>query len=110
MESYTERPNQFNRLHSSCCDRVNILMENFQFFHRTTTEDKTDPKYIYPTGAYQQFGNWLRSNRADSASYLITGYRGAGKTGFVNYVIKTLNKEQGEKRFIPVSVAWGKRT
>ena len=107
MESYTERPNKFNRLHSSCCDRVNILMENFQFFHRTTTEEKTDPKYIYPTGAYQQFSNWLRSNQADSASYLITGYRGAGKTGFVNYVIKMLNKEQGEKRFIPVSVSLG---
>ena len=107
MESYTERPNQFNRLHSSCCDRVNILMENFQFFHRTTTEEKTDPKYIYPTGAFQQFSNWLRSNRAGSASYLITGYRGAGKTGFVNYVIKTLNEEQGEKRFIPVSVSLG---
>ena len=107
MEFYTERPNKFNRLHSSCCDRVNILMENFQFFHRTTTEEKTDPKYIYPTGAFQQFSNWLRSNRADSASYLITGYRGAGKTGFVNYVIKTLNEEQGEKRFIPVSVSLG---
>lgn len=107
MEDIGKRKNRFEAEYSSVNERINILMENFQFYHQTNTEEKTDPKYIYPTGACQQFSNWLKFNKADSASYLITGYRGAGKTGFVNYVIKRLNEEKSGKEFVPVSVSLG---
>lgn len=107
MEHTEKKRNRFEAEYSSVNERINILMENFEFYHQTNTEDKTDPKYICPTGACQQFSNWLKFNKADSASYLITGYRGAGKTGFVNYVIKQLNEEKSGKKFVPISVSLG---
>lgn len=108
MKSSSQNNNEFERRYSSCNERINILMENFQFFHRTNSEGVNDPKYIFPKGAYEQFSNWLKYNKANSASYLITGFRGAGKTGFVHYVINNLNnKKDIKKKFVPISISLG---
>ena len=96
-----DKKNEFEKRYSANNERINILMENFQFFHRTNSENINDPKYICPLGGYEQFSNWLKFNKARSASYLITGYRGAGKTGFVHYVINDLNKRKEiNKKFV----------
>lgn len=103
-----KKKNEFEERYSSNNERINILMENFQFFHRTNSENINDPKYICPLGVYEQFSNWLKFNKAKSASYLITGYRGAGKTGFVHYVINDLNKRKEiNKKFVPISISLG---
>lgn len=73
-------------------NRMNILLENFHFFHKPTTENHTDPKYEPEKSTYHQLFNWLKTNEATSASYLITGHRGAGKTSLVNYTINKLNQ------------------
>lgn len=103
-----DKKNEFEKRYSANNERINILMENFQFFHRTNSENINDPKYICPLGGYEQFSNWLKFNKARSASYLITGYRGAGKTGFVHYVINDLNKRKEiNKKFVPISISLG---
>ena len=91
---------------------VNILLRNFSFFHQTTGE-KTDPKYILDREPNQQLYNWLKYNEADSASYLITGHRGAGKSSLVNYTIKQLIDEnvtfrrKNKKQYIKISISLG---
>lgn len=91
---------------------VNILLRNFSFFHQTTGE-KTDPKYILDREPNQQLYNWLKYNEADSASYLITGHRGAGKSSLVNYTIKQLidenatSKKKNKKQYIKISISLG---
>lgn len=98
---------------SSENDRINVLLENFTFFHRPSTEEQIDPKYRPPVNAFHQFTNWLKENEAKSAIYLITGYRGAGKSSFVNYVIRNLNRPQKKKffqrkrQYIPISINMG---
>ena len=94
-------------------DRINVLLENFTFFHRPSTEEQIDPKYRPPVNAFHQFTNWLKENEAKSAIYLITGYRGAGKSSFVNYVIRNLNRPkekkffQRKRQYIPISINMG---
>lgn len=94
-------------------DRVNVLLENFTFFHRPSTEEQIDPKYDPPKNAFHQFTNWLKENEAKSAIYLITGYRGAGKSSSVNYVIRELNHLnkrkffQRKKQYISISINVG---
>lgn len=94
-------------------DRVNVLLENFTFFHRPSTEEQIDPKYDPPKNAFHQFTSWLKENEAKSAIYLITGYRGAGKSSFVNYVIRELNHLnkrkffQRKKQYISISINVG---
>lgn len=91
---------------------VNILLRNFSFFHQTTGE-KTDPKYILDREPNQQLYNWLKYNEADSASYLITGHRGAGKSSLVNYTIKQLidenatSRKKNKKQYIKISISLG---
>ena len=91
---------------------VNILLRNFSFFHQTTGE-KTDPKYMLDREPNQQLYNWLKYNEADSASYLITGHRGAGKSSLVNYTIKQLIDEnatfrrKNKKQYIKISISLG---
>lgn len=92
------KDNIFRSSFSSENDRINVLLENFTFFHRPSTEEQIDPKYRPPVNAFHQFTNWLKENEAKSAIYLITGYRGAGKSSFVNYVIRKLNHPD-KKRF-----------
>lgn len=104
-----DAPNRYEKNYSSYTDRINLRMENFHFFHRSSTSGHIDPKYNSPVNPFHQFYNWLKHNEADSATYLITGYRGAGKTSFVNYTIDKLNadRRKGENRFVTVSVSLG---
>ena len=91
---------------------IKILLRNFSFYHQTTGV-KTDPKYILEKEPNQQLYNWLKYNKADSASYLITGHRGAGKSSLVNYTIKQLMAEKTfwqwgkKKKYVHVSVSLG---
>lgn len=79
------RHNPFDH-YSSRNARINILLENFHFFHRPTTsamDEKVDPKYIGKSNPMHQLYNWIKYNEANSGSYLVTGYRGAGKSSLV---------------------------
>lgn len=102
---------EFNWIYSKV-KPVNILLRNFSFFHQTTGE-KTDPKYILDREPNQQLYNWLKYNEADSASYLITGHRGAGKSSLVNYTIKQLidenatSRKKNKKQYIKISISLG---
>lgn len=92
--------------------RVNIRLDNFHFFHRPITgigDEEEDEKYIGRPNPLHQLYNWIRHNHADSGSYLVTGYRGAGKSSFVGKLLKKLeeDKEQSHLDYISLSVNLG---
>lgn len=103
--------NQFDRF-SSQNDRINILLEHFCFFHRPTTSDideQTDSKYINKPNPIHQLCNWIKHNEANSGSYLVTGYRGAGKSSFVGKLLKELQQEEKttDIQYVPLFVNFG---
>lgn len=92
---------------SSRNDRINIRLENFHFFHRPITaeeDEAADGKYIEQANATHQLYNWIHHNGADSGTYLVTGYRGAGKSSFVGTLIRKL---KAEGNYLSLSVNFG---
>lgn len=92
--------------------RVNIRLDNFHFFHRPITgepDEAPDGKYIDRANPIHQIYNWIRYNYAQSGSYLVTGYRGAGKSSFVGMLMKKLeeDKEKSGLDYISLSVNLG---
>lgn len=99
--------NPFEWIHTDN-ERISFRLRNFTFFHRSSTEEAIDPKYRPESNPLHQLSNWLKENQSDSGTYLITGYRGAGKSSFVNYTINELNKQAPKKaKFIPLSISLG---
>lgn len=99
--------NQFEWIHTEN-ERISFLLRNFSFFHRSSTEEDIDPKYRPESNPLHQLSNWLESNKSDSGTYLITGYRGAGKSSFVNFTVNRLNeKEPKDAKYIPLSISLG---
>lgn len=97
------RHNPFDH-YSSRNARINILLENFHFFHRPTTsamDEKVDPKYIGKSNPMHQLYNWIKYNEANSGSYLVTGYRGAGKSSLVGKLMKDLQREENRYVMFP---------
>lgn len=95
--------------------RLNIRLHNYHFYHQALGGEEEDSQkeeyaYICPEGNFQQLSNWLQRNDAESGSYLITGYRGSGKSSFVRKVIKELNEQNRREKkgeIIPVFVSLG---
>lgn len=91
--------------------RVIIPIPDFKFFHRASQDGDVDTKFVGRNNISSLLENWLRvpqnskdqhkNKTADcTGSYLITGYRGMGKTSFVGKVIDKLEKEQQNKWYI----------
>lgn len=88
--------------------RVIIPIPDFKFFHRASQDGDVDAKFVGRNNISSLLENWLRVPKNDedhlknktadcTGSYLITGYRGMGKTSFVGKVIDKLEKEQEDE-------------
>lgn len=83
--------------YSSRNKRINILLENFRFFHQPSSDEEVDPKYINRQNAEHQLKNWLEEERTNHGVYLVTGYRGMGKSSLVG---KVLNDLKGKPYYV----------
>ncbi len=84
---------------------INIRLENFNFFHRATNPGREDSKYIHRDKPENTLRNWLLSpNR--HGTYLVSGYRGVGKSSLVGAVVGRLKKEH-KRKYIDVCVNIG---
>lgn len=81
--------------YSSKIKRVNVSLPDFAYFHEPSSEKKSDPRFVGREKTIAQLENWITDNNNSSGSYLITGYRGMGKTSLVG---KVLNKIQEKKK------------
>lgn len=86
---------------SSKIKKIYIPLSGFRYFHKPSDVDEVDPRFVGRERILQTLKNWLRaSNGNDSGSYLITGYRGMGKSSLVGKVIHDLVEEQKKEKFI----------
>ena len=88
-----------NRLgkYSSKVKRVNIPIPSFEYVHKSLYPDKyrkTSPGLMIGRDRIiEKLKYWLDQDTLSSGSYLITGYRGMGKTCFVERVLYELVAE-----------------
>lgn len=80
------KKNLFN-IYSSKVKRFNIPLPGFKYFHRSSSEEIVDSKFIGRDKSSKQLYSWLMGERTRSGSYLITGYRGMGKSSFVGRIL-----------------------
>lgn len=74
-------------------------MPDFHFFHRASDAGSVDEKFVGRDRIIAILKNWLTTAPGSdgndfTGAYLVTGYRGMGKTSFVGKVIDELGKQQ----------------
>jgi len=67
--------------------RIAIELKDYYFFHSPYQTGQGDKRFIGRQRKIDQLKNILNNTVSNSGNYLITGYRGAGKTSFVNMVL-----------------------
>ena len=84
--------------------RVNIPVPSFEYVHKSLFSDKlgspTPGFMIGRDRIIEKLKTWLVKEKTSGGSYLITGYRGMGKTSFVDRVLFELVGEPS----IPVNI------
>lgn len=89
--------NPYNDLYSKV-RRIYIPLPDFKFFHRPSGLNDVDSHFVGRERIILILKKWLdNKNKNHTGSYLITGYRGMGKTSFVGKVIDEMVEEQSAK-------------
>jgi hypothetical protein len=70
--------------------RINFEIPNYKFFHSPSQREKNDSRFIGRDRLINRLTNILQNNESKTGSYLITGYRGMGKSSFVNRVLNEI--------------------
>ena len=86
-------------IYSSKVKRINIPIPEFKFFHKASSEEKVDPKFIGREQISDKLYSWLK-NDPTGGSYLVTGFRGMGKSSFVGRVLNKLVRRTTMKEYI----------
>ncbi len=90
--------NQFD-IYSSKVKRINIPIPGFKFFHKASSEEEVDPKFIGREQISDKLYSWLK-DEPKGGSYLVTGFRGMGKSSFVGRVLNKLVRRTTMKEYI----------
>lgn len=91
-----KEPNAYSR-YSSKVKRINIPVPSFEYIHKSRFSNKQD--YAKPNTLIgrdriiEKLKTWLTKEETDGGTYLITGYRGMGKTSYVDRVMYELAAE-----------------
>ena len=94
----SDQTNQSSKF-SSKVKRINVELPNYQYFHSPSLIDQNDKRFIGRDGIIDRLKNILTQNQLRSGAYLITGYRGMGKTSFVNNVLGQITRKMPHYRF-----------
>lgn len=90
--------NSFER-YSSKVKRINIPLPSFTFVHKSWfsghIDNATSGYIIGRDRIIEKLKSWLTKEKTNGGVYLVTGYRGMGKTSFVNRVLFELVGEPG---------------
>ncbi len=72
--------------------RIAIELKDYYFFHSPFQIKNQDRRFIGREKKRLQLLSVLKDTNSDSGTYLITGYRGSGKTSFVNMVLTNIEQ------------------
>ncbi|MCK9206692.1 MAG: ATP-binding protein, partial [Salinivirgaceae bacterium] len=78
--------------HSAKLKRVFIELHDYTFSHGTTDASNSEDRFIGRERELKRFQSTLTNSSKKSGIYLITGYRGMGKTSFVKKALDALYK------------------
>lgn len=90
--------NPFN-IYTSKVKRFNIPLPEFEHHHKSSSEEQVDKKYIGRKKISDRLYNWLIDEKTGSGSYLVTGYRGMGKSSFVGRILYEVSGRVGVKGY-----------
>ncbi|MDW7692035.1 tetratricopeptide repeat protein [Flammeovirgaceae bacterium SG7u.111] len=79
----------------------NILIElpGFRYFHSPSAVGKVDDRFIGREAIIKKLRSILLNADTKSGAYLVAGFRGMGKTSFVNHVLDSINNTYFRKSF-----------
>lgn len=78
------------KLNSSKIPRINIEIPDYKFFHSPSQMEKNDSRFIGRDDIIGKLKMILTNSESKTGSYLVTGYRGMGKSSFVNKVMSEI--------------------
>ena len=90
-----EATNRFNDLKSKIRE-LHIPLPNFKYFHKPSSEEEVFENFIGREKISGQLEEWL--TEGDSGTYLVTGYRGMGKTSFVGKILHRITRRTKKNR------------
>lgn len=76
---------------SSSIKHILIPIPGFENYHQTGTESIEDKKFIGRKAIIAKLTSWIANDKTLTGAYLITGYRGMGKSSFVGKVLYDLS-------------------
>lgn len=97
--------NPFN-VYTSKVKRFNIPLPSFNYFHKASSEEMVDSKFIGRERNSKRLYSWLTEEKTKSGSYLITGYRGMGKSSFVGRILYELSIRSTSKTALAGYIAF----
>lgn len=83
--------------YSSELKSIIIPLDNFNHYHDADNTNGLDDSYIGRERIIGKLKNWITDENSLVGTYLVTGYRGMGKSSFVNRVLKEI---QSSRKFI----------
>lgn len=83
--------------YSSELKSILIPLDNFNHYHDADNTNGLDDSYIGRERIIGKLKNWITDENSLVGTYLVTGYRGMGKSSFVNRVLKEI---QSSRKFI----------
>lgn len=97
-----------NYSHHAFNKNIAIEIQDYRYHHHPL-EGSADERYIGREGIEKQFLQYLESG-SPRGSYLVTGYRGMGKTSFVNKVIKQYTQNlEGKKKVEKINLSFSQK-
>ena len=76
---------------------IYIELNRYSFFHNPSNVKMQDSRFIGREKLIERLKTILSNNETRSGAYLITGFRGVGKTTFVNRVVSEVTVQPSEK-------------
>ncbi|MBF0605923.1 MAG: ATP-binding protein [Candidatus Magnetobacterium sp. LHC-1] len=76
--------------YSSKIKRIYLELHGYSFFHGHSEVDNIDSRFIGRKRLIERLRNVLTNDKSKSGAYLVTGFRGMGKTSLVSKVINEL--------------------
>ena len=91
--------NNLTQIRSSKIKSLRIPLPHFKsFYHKPSSEEDVDERFIGREEISEQLTNWLEDG--STGSYLISGFRGMGKSSFVGKVLYEFTNVDKNKRTI----------
>ncbi|MEL6557409.1 MAG: ATP-binding protein [Bacteroidota bacterium] len=90
---------KISQLYSKVKD-VYIELHDYSFFHSPVSMDKDFRRFVGRKTLIARLSEILNNCETKSGAYLVTGYRGVGKTSLVNKVLSNIADKKGILKFL----------